>query len=198
MPLLVDGHNVIGRSPHLSLSDRDDEAKLIAQLRLFVARTGKRLTVVFDPSPMGNPPALWGDDQSAQGNLEIIYAASGRTADQVLRERIASAKDKQGLILVTSDAAIVEFARRCGLKQIRPAEWLVRALRQVAQPPRPDDKPARTADLDEWLKLFPEPPQPAVQPKPPKPDPAAIKRQRRLEQLRRQVERQRRLLGPGE
>lgn len=198
MPLLVDGHNVIGRSPHLSLSDPDDEAKLIAQLRLFVTRTGKRLTVVFDPSPTGSQSVSWGDDRSTKGNLEIIYAASGRTADQVIREHIAHTKDKQGLILVTSDAALVEFARRCGIKQTRPAEWLIQAIRQVAAPSRADGKPTPATDIAEWLKLFPEPAPPPERPKPPKPDPAALKRQRRLEQLRRQVDRQRRLLGPGE
>ena len=48
MPLLIDGHNLIGRLPDLRLDDPQDEAKLVARLRVYHARTGKRVTVVFD------------------------------------------------------------------------------------------------------------------------------------------------------
>ncbi len=53
MPLLIDGHNLIGHSPDLSLSDPNDEAKLIARLRRYVARTDRQVTVVFDTNPTG-------------------------------------------------------------------------------------------------------------------------------------------------
>ena len=38
MPFLIDGHNLIGRMPGISLDDPDDEARLVAQLRAFCAR----------------------------------------------------------------------------------------------------------------------------------------------------------------
>ncbi len=47
MPLLIDGHNLIGRLPDLRLDDPDDEAKLVARLRTYCARTRKRITAVF-------------------------------------------------------------------------------------------------------------------------------------------------------
>ena len=33
MPLLIDGHNLIGQIPELSLADEDDEGKLVMLLR---------------------------------------------------------------------------------------------------------------------------------------------------------------------
>ena len=50
MPLLIDGHNLIGRGqlPGLRLDDPDDEAKLVTRLRAYCARARKRATVVFD------------------------------------------------------------------------------------------------------------------------------------------------------
>ena len=48
MPILIDGHNLIGRLPDLRLDDPDDEAKLVLRLRAYAARTRKRITVVFD------------------------------------------------------------------------------------------------------------------------------------------------------
>ena len=48
MQWLIDGHNLIGQMPNLRLDDPDDEAKLLQYLRNFRARTGHRITVVFD------------------------------------------------------------------------------------------------------------------------------------------------------
>ncbi|MGD9375749.1 MAG: NYN domain-containing protein, partial [Anaerolineae bacterium] len=49
MPILIDGHNLVGKLPVLSLQDPDDEQKLIELLRSYQARTGKEVIVVFDP-----------------------------------------------------------------------------------------------------------------------------------------------------
>ena len=49
MPILIDGHNLIGRLPAISLQDPDDEEKLARMLSSYRARTGKSITVVFDP-----------------------------------------------------------------------------------------------------------------------------------------------------
>ena len=39
MPLLIDGHNLIGHLPDLSLSDPRDEVKLVARLQAYAARS---------------------------------------------------------------------------------------------------------------------------------------------------------------
>jgi len=49
MPILIDGHNLIGRMPVLSLADPDDERQLVTLLLAYRARTKKAVTVVFDP-----------------------------------------------------------------------------------------------------------------------------------------------------
>ena len=49
MPLLVDGHNLIGQVPGLSLADADDEAQLVQLLRRYsTAKRGRQVVVVFD------------------------------------------------------------------------------------------------------------------------------------------------------
>lgn len=186
MPLLIDGHNLIGKLPGLSLADPDDEARLVALLRAYVARTGRQVVVVFDPGDAATP-SLWGESRHREGKLEVVFAPAGRKADDVLRERIAHARDKQGLILVTSDAAVAHFARRCGLPNVRSAEWFADELRRAFATNQPSPKPEtlNRREVEAWLALFPEPPAPP--PPPPKPDPQLLKRQRRLEQLRRQV-----------
>lgn len=187
MPLLIDGHNLIGKMSDLKLSDPDDEDKLIARLKKYTAKTKKRVTVVFDP-PRQSEWFAWSDDRYEQPNLEIIFATMGRKADDVIRERIPRVKDKQGLIVVTSDAAVANFARQCGVKNVRSSESFAEELRQELKPPAPSGKPGITqADLDEWLKIFPEPKAQTKPPAPPKPDPKKSKSERRMEQLKKQA-----------
>ena len=49
MHYLIDGHNLIGALPDISLEDPDDEVKLILVLRSWaVARRRREVTVIFD------------------------------------------------------------------------------------------------------------------------------------------------------
>ena len=88
MPILIDGHNLIGRIPSLSLQDPHDEEKLVSLLKSYRARTGKALTVVFDP---GDGPSL--SERRKQGGVEIIFAPSGSNADSVIIRRVRRSRD---------------------------------------------------------------------------------------------------------
>lgn len=50
VPLLIDGHNLIGSGAlaDISLDDEDDEAKLVARLRVWRSKAKDQMTVVFD------------------------------------------------------------------------------------------------------------------------------------------------------
>ena len=92
MPLLIDGHNLIGRLPDLDLDDPDDEAKLVARLRAYCIRARKHATVIFDRGlPGGRSRELSG------GGVETVFASAGRTADSILRGRIHRTRDPRGL-----------------------------------------------------------------------------------------------------
>lgn len=193
MPMLIDGHNLIGKLPDVKLSDPNDEDKLIAKLKQYVQRTGKQVTVVFDP-PRESEWFAWSDDRYELRKLEIVFASMGRKADDVIRERVSRARDRQGLIVVTSDAAVANFARQCGVKNVRSSEEFARELQEALSAPTPAEKPTISkAELDEWLTVFKEPapapaPKPAPKPPPqPKLDPKEAKRLRRMEQLKKQA-----------
>ncbi len=149
MPLLIDGHNLIGRLPDLRLDDPDDEAKLVARLRTYCARTGKRATVVFDRGlPGGRSWELSG------GGVEVIFAATGHIADGVLRERIRQARDPRGLTVVTSDRQVVAAAQARGARVKRSEEFAAHL-----SAPRPVDGGGKDVHLsveevEEWLKMF--------------------------------------------
>jgi hypothetical protein len=195
MPVLIDGHNLIGKLPDLRLSDPRDEDKLIARLKTYVARTGRQTVVVFDPPRGGEPSSWFRDDRTDYHNLTVIFAQSGRSADDVIRERVANAKDKQGLIVVTSDAAVANFARQCGVKNVRTSEQFAEELRAALSAPPAKEKPAiSAAETEEWLRIFKEPQaKPQAPPPQPKLSPHEAKRLRRMEQLKKQTANQRKL-----
>lgn len=149
MPLLVDGHNLIGQMPDLRLDDPEDEAKLVARLRTYAARTGRRVTVVFDQGlPGGRSRELSG------GGVEVVFASPGRSADGILRERIRRARDPRGLIVVTSDRAIAAAARASGMHVWRAEEFAAQLNPPPpAVEPEPDER-LSAQEVEEWLRVF--------------------------------------------
>jgi predicted RNA-binding protein with PIN domain len=148
MPLLIDGHNLIGRLPDLRLDDPEDEAKLVARLRALSARTGKRVTVVFDQGlPGGHSRELSG------GRVEVVFASAGHTADGILRERIRRARDPRGLTVITSDQRIVAAAQGRGVQIVSSEEF---ATRLGAPEPAPVERDVRLSaeEVEEWLRVF--------------------------------------------
>ncbi len=148
MPLLIDGHNLIGKLPDLHLDDPDDEAKLAVRLRAYCSRTGKRVTVVFDHGlPGGRSHELSG------GGVEAVFAATGRSADGILRERIREDRDPRGLIVVTSDREVIATAQTRGARVIRSEEF----VDQLSEPQADSveqDVQLSTEEIAEWLKVF--------------------------------------------
>jgi len=190
MPLLIDGHNLIGQSPDLKLSDPNDEAKLIRRLKQYAARTEKQITVIFDHGRHVDFAQLW-DSQEQHGSVVARWAQVGRQADDVIRDIVGTTKDRRGLTVVTSDGAVASFVRACGVRVLSSSEFHKEMQHALGQQFQPEAKPARTStsEVDEWLKVFKEPTRSSVAPLPFK-DPvseAEKKRQRRMEQLRKQT-----------
>ena len=150
MPLLIDGHNLIGRGqlPGLRLDDPDDEAKLVARLRTYCARTRKRITVVFDHGlPGGRSRELSG------GGVEVVFASAGRTADGILRERVRRARDPRGLTVVTSDNEVIAVARARGARVMRSEEFAAQ-LNVPRTVEAESDVHLSAEEVEEWLNVF--------------------------------------------
>ena len=199
MPLLIDGHNLIGKMGDILLSDPDDERKLIARVRSYAEKTGKRIAIVFDPAPYERHAHLIPSKSQHGANLSVVFADAGVKADTVIRERVGTTKDKQGLIVVTSDQAVAMFTRQCGVK-VQSSEMFAKAMRETLnEQPAPTEKPRMSmADTMAWADVFKEPRQsepPVPPPEPPKPTLSAAegKKARRMEQLRKQTATQTRL-----
>lgn len=163
MPLLIDGHNLIGQMKDISLADPRDEARLLARLQGYAAATRESITVVFDP---GDLPGV--GRPAARPGITVIYAPHGEEADSILIRRIEREPNKKALTVVTSDRRVLAAAQANGVQSMRAQEFAAK-LAEIGQPASkasaPEDKPAvSSSDVDYWMGIFKEPP-----PKPPKP-----------------------------
>lgn len=156
MAYLIDGHNLIGQLPDLSLKDPDDEAKLVQKLIGFAARTSKRCLVVFDSGLPG------GKSRLSTGPVEVIFASSRSTADNVMKERIKAARDPGQWVVVSNDREVLNAALARRMTVLKSAEFASQL--QVASAPKRkrasadddkrDDTYGSAAEVDAWLKLF--------------------------------------------
>ncbi|HID89734.1 MAG TPA: hypothetical protein EYP52_08520 [Anaerolineae bacterium] len=149
MPLLIDGHNLIGRMPDLSLEDPEDEVALVRRLRRYCWRHRRRAIVIFDAGlPGGRSPIL------SSPEVQVIFAPYGRTADALLCERIRRMRDPAGLIVVSSDHSVQAAARDRGMRVIPAETFAAELAADDGVEEGAEEKPRSVEDLEEWLRLF--------------------------------------------
>ena len=150
--LLIDGHNLIGQTPGLSLADPNDEQKLIVMLRKYAARKNARIVVVFDS---GNPGGR--SKELSGGNVTAIFAGSHTIADRILMERMRELKKPGEWVVVSSDREVQQAAQQRKMNVWSSAEFARKMgsppKRQI-EPPTPKDSGLTQAEVDEWLRLF--------------------------------------------
>jgi predicted RNA-binding protein with PIN domain len=151
VPILIDGHNLIGRMSALSLEDPDDEEKLIRILKSYRARTGKAITVVFDP---GTPFSLAGSHR--EGGLEVVFAPHGSTADAVIVRRMERSRNPHGWLVVTSDVELAGRVARRGARVQSSDEFASELAGLGYTEPDQADVHLTPEEVEAWLSLFEE------------------------------------------
>jgi predicted RNA-binding protein with PIN domain len=124
--IVIDGYNLIRQSRQFSALDRQDlqsgREALVEALAAYKKIKGYTITVVFDgaqaPSHMHRRDFLKG--------IELRYSNPRELADTVIK-RLA-ARDRQKLLVVTSDSDIVRYAQSMGAAVIPSAEFEERLI----------------------------------------------------------------------
>lgn len=155
MQYLIDGHNLIGKMPDISIQDPDDEVQLILRLRSWTAASKKRqVTVYFDGGIPGGKNVKLSTPQ-----VRVVFASAGRTADALLINRIQKARNPAEFVLVSNDQEIIKAAQARKLEHVRSEKFAMRLGKQwqdtIPGPTLTDDDP-QVSDLEiqEWLATF--------------------------------------------
>lgn len=150
MPYLIDGHNLIGHLPDISLKDPNDEAKLVTKIKSFAARTGKKCYVVFDRGLPG------GKSKLSNNAVTVSFVSRPGEADDVMIRRIHAEKDIKGWIVVSSDERVLATARRKGMRGVRCAEFAREIQQKMALKPKEENPHVYVSpkEVEEWLEIF--------------------------------------------
>ena len=165
MHLLVDGHNLIGQTPGMSLSDPNDEAKLVMLLRHYAtAKRGRQVVVVFDKGVYGHPQSLNGY------GVVCFFARSPQDADTQLIRRIYALKRPSEWAVVTSDRQVARAAEDRGVRVISSKTFATQLRSPKKSQPLPDEELRdfylSDAEVAEWMRLFGEQPEVTQEPEP--------------------------------
>jgi uncharacterized protein len=152
MPYLIDGHNLIGQLPDISLDDPNDEAMLVQKLSGFVARTRKKVVVVFDGGLPGGASRL------STSGVKVVFASHLSNADKIIIERVQKSTNPKNWIVVSSDNEVLSVARRYQMQTVRSTEF-VDELRRPSSPSKPGvdvapDVHLSDDEVDDWMTLF--------------------------------------------
>ncbi|PWH15569.1 MAG: hypothetical protein DDG59_11240 [Anaerolineae bacterium] len=152
MPYIIDGHNLIGQMPHLSLETMDDEQQLIELLQDFCRRQQRTAEVYFDHAPPGMPRAR------NYGRLTAFFIRAGKSADQAIYERLQRlGREARNWTVVSSDRQVQTMAKAARARVIS-ASAFARQLSQAAAAKESDlneksDYPEiDIQEFEEWLK----------------------------------------------
>jgi predicted RNA-binding protein with PIN domain len=150
MPVIIDGHNLIGRMSGISLADPHDEEKLIRILAQDLHLGRQKATVVFDKAAAMDMGARYETER-----LRVIFAPPESSADAIIMDIIKNDPNPRGLTVVTSDNEIRRCARSRRARLISSEDFARRlespALnRRVRRPVEHGED----FDVDDWLQYF--------------------------------------------
>jgi predicted RNA-binding protein with PIN domain len=151
MPLIVDGHNLIGKMPSISLADPCDEEKLIAKLAQHLLSQRQKCTVVFDKGrEFGIVP------QQIGAKLQVIFAPPGTSADTIIIDMIRQDPNPKGLTIVSSDNEIRQTARSRRARLVSAEDFAEELESSPRKPQKKASGDGRFDDIEieEWLDYF--------------------------------------------
>lgn len=150
MQYLIDGHNLIPKIPGISLSDPEDEMRLIETLQPWARAKRASVTVFFDRAATGQSKS------KSFGVIRAIFIPQGKIADTAIMEALSSLGKKARNFAVVSSDRMVQAAARSVHAQVISSDSFAQSLREN-MPPNQEDSQTFTmseSELMEWQELF--------------------------------------------
>ncbi len=155
MPYLIDGSNLIGHIPYLTLDDPRSKYRLVAQLLAFQRIKKIKIILVFD----GPPDLHLIGKEFRRKKFAIIYPSHDENADSIIKTWIEKQTDLRRFYVISSDREIKLFARMNGAK-VKGCDEFHKELKaflkgyQDAKAMKKSDKPLSPLEVNHWLEVF--------------------------------------------
>jgi len=156
MPYIIDGNNLIGCSPDISLGDPDARDKLIQLIRKFQESKQTKVTLVFDgmPSPGGQLKNV------ISAKFTVLFPRHGHSADDEIKRLLNAYHQLSEVVLVTSDRELKLFAREKGAKTRNSVEFYYELRKSFFRSGKREENQKRIDhslskhEVEQWLKIF--------------------------------------------
>lgn len=155
MPTIIDGNNLIGSSPDISLNDPFAREKMLHLIKSYQKNRNTNLVIVFD----GKPDSYY-YGKSAGEKLSVVYPGFGVSADEEIKKILDGYTDYKTVTLVSSDRELKEYARRMGVKTINSIEFYFELKKVYRIIGNKEEKLKRIhgtiskQEVEKWMKIF--------------------------------------------
>jgi predicted RNA-binding protein with PIN domain len=151
MSYLIDGNNVMGQRVGWHRDKPGARRRLLGELARFAREAGVTVEAVFD----GAPDEFFPDGSYFMG-VRVFYAERGADADARIKRLVEESRERRTLKVVTSDRALADYVRRCGVEVVRAGEFRRRldTLAQTEGTRRDARGGVKESELGEWMYYF--------------------------------------------
>jgi predicted RNA-binding protein with PIN domain len=155
MPTIIDGNNLIGSSPDISLGDPLAREKMLQLIKNYQKNKNTNLIIVFD----GKPDSIY-HDQSSEEKLSVVYPGFGYSADDEIKKILSGYSDYKTVTLVSSDRELKDYAKKMGAKTINSIEFYFELKKVYRISGNRQEKLKRIhgtiskQEVEKWMKIF--------------------------------------------
>jgi predicted RNA-binding protein with PIN domain len=155
MPYIIDGNNLVGCAPDISLDDPEARARIIQIIGKFQESRQNSVIIVFDGHPDGGVRRY-----DAASKFSVVYPRDGHTADDEIREILSGFNYYKDVILVSSDRELKTYARKKGARTVNSIEFYFELKRtshiygKKEENQKRIDATLSDMEIDQWLKIF--------------------------------------------
>ena len=156
MPVVIDGYNLLHTARGVEGCSHLGRRQLCEMVAGWSHRTGEPALLVFDGA---QPSEALASQLHAEG-VDVVYSGADRSADEVIGEQIRVSSAPRRLIVISTDRAIRQAARRRRCPHATSAEFLELMARVLSRPQRPQVEPPEKRkgtppeEVDDWLRQF--------------------------------------------
>lgn len=147
--LIIDGHNLIGLSGQIKISDPQAKEKLLENLSIYQELNNQQIIVVFDGAHFAQA------EKTTHKNIQIFYPAKQQNADDIIKNLIQKNNNQHGIIIVSSDNDIINCAQKSHLQTISSKIFYKNMLLEISQ--RQDnltEEYLSPHSTDDWIKWY--------------------------------------------
>ncbi len=147
--LIIDGHNLIGLSGQIKISDPQAKEKLLENLSNYQELSSQQIIVVFDGMHFAQA------EKSNYKNIQVLYPAENQTADDIIKKLIAEKNNQHGVLIISSDNELISCAKKAHIATMHSKEFYNDLLLVLSQHHEKETEEYLSPhSTDDWLKWY--------------------------------------------